>query len=290
MTPASDAFSSNAAFVLIHGAWHNHETWSDLTPELEALGHAVVAIDLPGAGANALSPASFSHRPLDPAAFATEPSPNAGVTQDERTAAAVAAVRDAASKGNGEVVLVGHSLGGLTISPVAEQIPSELKAVVYLTAFMVPNGMVAGEMIGHEIMADAEVLPLLMADPEVVGVLRMDTASDDADYLAGVKSAFYADLTDDQFATATTRLHCDEPAQVAAVPSVITAENFGQVDRHYIHCANDRAIVAAGQDLMVEMTDASIGSTTTVHRMETSHSPFYSDPAGLAAILTSIAK
>ncbi|MGI9613205.1 MAG: alpha/beta hydrolase, partial [Acidimicrobiales bacterium] len=152
--------SSNAAFVLIHGAWHSRETWNELTPELEALGHAVVAIDLPGAGANASVPESFHRRPLDPAAFGSEPSPNAGVTQEQRTEATIDAVREAAKAGNGEVVLVGHSLGGLTISPVAEAIPDELRAVVYLTAFLLPNGMVAGEMIGHEIMADAEVPPL----------------------------------------------------------------------------------------------------------------------------------
>lgn len=279
----------NAAFVLIHGAWHNQETWADLVPELTARGHASVAIDLPGAGANAAVPESFSQRPLDPAAFGTEPSPNAGVTQEERTAAAIAAVRQAATLGNGEVVLVGHSLGGLTISPVAEQIPDELKAVVYLTAFMLPNGMVAGEMIGHEIMATAEVPPLFMADPEAVGALRMDTGSDDPAYLAKVKSAFYADLTDEQFATALTRLHCDEPAQVAGVPSPITPAAFGQVDRHYIRCAQDRAILAEAQDLMVQQVDAQMDNTTTVHRMDTSHSPFYSQPAALADILTSLA-
>lgn len=281
--------STKPAFVLVHGAWHSHATWTELTPELEAAGHAVVAIDLPGAGANAAVPASFGQRPLDPEAFGTEPSPNAAVTQAERTEAAIAAVRDAAGKGNGQVVLVGHSLGGLTISPVAERIPDELAAVVYLTAFLLPNGMVAGEMIGHEIMASAEVPPLFMADPDVVGALRMDTASTDPDYLAAVRSAFYADLTDERFATALTRLHCDEPAAVAAVPSDVTAERFGTVDRHYIRCADDRAIVAEGQDLMVSLTDESLGSTTTVHRMATSHSPFYSDPAGLAAVLTSIA-
>jgi pimeloyl-ACP methyl ester carboxylesterase len=281
--------STKPAFVLIHGAWHSHETWNELVPELEACGHAVVAIDLPGAGANASVPDSFHQRPLDPAAFGSEPSPNAGVTQDERTDATIDAVRQAAKTGNGDVVLVGHSLGGLTISPVAEAIPDELKAVVYLTAFLLPNGMVAGEMIGHDVMAHAEVPPLFMADPEVVGALRLDTGSTDPDYVAKARSAFYADLTDEQLATALSRLHCDEPAAVAGVPSNITAERFGTVERHYVRCAQDRAIVAEGQDLMVSLVDTAMGNTTAVHNMETSHSPFYSDPAGLADILSTIA-
>lgn len=277
------------AFVLVHGAWHNHHTWDDLIPELEARGYAAVALDLPGAGANAAIPASFNQRPLDPAAFGTEPSPNAGVTQGERTEAVIAAVREAAGLGNGRVVLVGHSLGGLTISPVAETIPDEVGAVVYLTAFLLPPGMVAGEIIGHELMADARVPSLFMADPEQVGALRMDVASPDAAYRALAREAFYADLTDEQFDTALSHLHPDEPAQVAGVPSPITAERFGTVDRHYIRCTDDRAIVAAGQDHMVTITDAAIGGSTTVHNMDTSHSPFFSDPGGLADILASIA-
>jgi hypothetical protein len=122
-----------------------------------------------------------------------------------------------------------------------------------------------------------------------VGALRMDVASTDPGYLAKVRSAFFGDLTDEQFAVALAHLHCDEPAQVAAVPSPITAARFGSVERHYIRCAQDRAILAAGQDLMVELVDAELGSSTVVHRMDTSHSPFHSDPVGLADILAGIA-
>ncbi len=276
-------------FVLVHGAWHSHRTWDTLVPELEARGYSAVTLDLPGAGANAAIPAAFTARPLDSVAFATEPSPNASVTQAERTAAVIAAVQQAAADGNGKVVLVGHSLGGLTISHVAETVPEQLRAVVYLTAFLLPSGTVAGEIIGHEVMAAAEVPALFMADPAQVGALRLDVASTDPQYVAGLRSAFYADLTDDQFAEAATHLHCDEPAQVAGVPSPITVGRFGTVDRHYIRCAQDRAIVAEGQDLMVAMVDEQLGNSTTVHRMDTSHSPFHSEPAGLADILASIA-
>lgn len=123
---------SNAAFVFVHGAWHNHATWDRVVPILNGLGFATETLDLPGAGVNARAPASFRRRPFDAAAFASEPSPNAGVTQEERTDAVIAAVEKAADAGNGKVVLVGHSLGGLTISDVAERIPTKLHALVYL--------------------------------------------------------------------------------------------------------------------------------------------------------------
>ena len=40
---------------------------------------------------------------------------------------------------------------------------------------------------------------------------------------------------------------------------------------------------------MISATDAAIGAATTVHTMSTSHSPFHSDPVGLAQILVGIA-
>jgi pimeloyl-ACP methyl ester carboxylesterase len=80
------------AFVFIHGAWHSAATWLKLMPLLEARGYVACVLDLPGAGANAKAPSSYDRRPLDAAAFASEPSPNASVTQEDRTRAVIALV------------------------------------------------------------------------------------------------------------------------------------------------------------------------------------------------------
>lgn len=275
--------------VLIHGAWHDHHSWDAIVPILARAGCVAKAIDLPGAGGEAPRPRSFHARPLDPAAFGTEPSPNAGTTQDERTEAAIAAVREVNAATGGKAVVLGHSLGGLTVSAVTEAIPDEISAAVYLTAFMVPPGMVAGQIIQHELMAEALVPSLFMADPEEVGALRMDVGSSDAAYRARLKDAFYADLTDEQFETALKHLHPDEPAQVAGVPSTISADRFGSVPRHYIACTEDRAITIAGQHEMVRLVDDAIGGKTIVATLSTSHSPFYSQPDALAQMILATA-
>lgn len=279
----------NPAFVFIHGAWHGARTWDKVIPALEAAGHHCVAIDLPGAGKNAAAPAAFTAKPFDPAAFGTELSPNAGVTQEERTAAVIEAVRSAAKQGNGKVVLVGHSLGGITLSPVAEAIPELLHAAVYLTAFLLPPGMPAIAMIQHESMAAALVPGLFMADPMQVGALRINVASDDASYLSGLKAAFFGDVDQAEFETFRKTLHCDEPAQVAVVPSAVTKARFGGVARHYVHCDADQAITPAGQALMVALVDEAIGNKTSIHRLSASHSPFLSQPSQVAEILLGIA-
>src|ERR1700683_625998 len=155
MNSAQAMSATKAVFVLIHGGWHNHSAWDRVTPILKANGFAALTLDLPGAGTNAIAPTSLGRRLFDPAAFAAERSPSAGVTQEERTQAVVALVEEAASLSDGKVVLVGHSAGGMTISAVAEQVPNLLLAVVYLAGFMVPNGMPLTAMRKNETMASA---------------------------------------------------------------------------------------------------------------------------------------
>ena len=78
-----------AAFVLIHGGWHNHAAWERVTTILE------------------------DRRPFGAAVYATERSPPADVTQEERTQAAVALIKEASSLNDDRVILVGHSAGGV---------------------------------------------------------------------------------------------------------------------------------------------------------------------------------
>ncbi|MGF7179090.1 alpha/beta fold hydrolase [Tunturiibacter psychrotolerans] len=120
--------ATKAMFVLIHGGWHNHSSWDRVTPILKSDGPEALTIDLPGAGANAIASTSLGLRRFDPAAFAAEPSPNGAVTQEERTRAVVALVKEAASLSDGRVILVGHSAGGMTASAVAHQVPNLLLA------------------------------------------------------------------------------------------------------------------------------------------------------------------
>jgi pimeloyl-ACP methyl ester carboxylesterase len=281
--------SEKPAFVFIHGGWHNAHTWDKVTALLKDRGYVSVAFDLPGAGENAKYPESFYKRPLDRPAFASEPSPNAGITQDERTQATLDAIDKARKLGNGKVILVGHSQAGLTLSPAVQHSPDKVHAVVYLTAYMLPNGMPAVAIFGDKSMAGSQVMGLMMANPAMVGALRLDNNASDSDYLGKIKSAFYADISDDDFKLALGNLHCDEPAAVVRVPSDITSDKFGTVTRHYIRCTQDNAIPITGQDHMIALVDENMGNKTTVHTLETSHSPFYSEPEKLVDILVTIA-
>jgi len=280
--------ATKAAFVLVHGAWHNRSTWDKITPILEANGFSASTLDLPGAGVNAIAPASLARRPFDHAAFAAEPSRVAGVTQEARTRAVVALVENAAALSDGKVILVGHSAGGVTISAVAEQAPNLLGAVVYLAAFMAPNGMSLLAMLHHESLSSALSPGLFVGDPAAIGATRIHAGSTDDAYRSRLKAAFYGDVSESDFAQAASQLHCDEPNAGALTPSDITPGRFGAVPRHYIRCTQDRAVPLTGQDYMIATVDRAIGGKTTIHTMESSHSPFLSQPVALSKILIDI--
>jgi len=280
--------ATKAVFVLIHGGWHNHSAWDKVTPILKANGFAALTPDLPGAGVNAIAPTSLRGSPFDPAAFAAERSPIAGVTQEERTQAVVALVKQAASLSDGKVILVGHSAGGVTISAVAEQVPNLLLAVVYLSGFLVPNGMPLLAMLQHEALSSALAPGLFVGDPAAIGATRIHAGSTDEAYRVLLKAAFYGDVSQSEFAHAASQLHCDESNAGAVSPSEITPERFGTLPRHYIRCTQDRAIPLAGQDHMIATVDSAIGGKTITHTLESSHSPFVSQPASLSKILIGI--
>ena len=280
--------ATKAVFVLVHGGWHDHSAWDKVTPILEANGFAALTLDLPGAGVNAIAPASLGRRPFDATAFAAEPSPIAGVTQEERTQAVVALVEEAASLSDGKVILVGHSAGGMTISAVAEQVPDLILAVVYLAGFLVPTGMSLLAMLQHDTLSSALAPGLFVGDPVAIGATRIHVGSTDEAYRSLLKAAFYADVSESEFAHAVSQLHCDESNSGAVAPSNITPERFGTVPRHYIRCTQDRAIPLTGQNYMIATVDAAIGGKTTTHTLESSHSPFLSQPATLSRILIDI--
>ncbi|MDI9690548.1 GGDEF domain-containing protein, partial [Burkholderia cenocepacia] len=70
-----------------------------------------------------------------------------------------------------------------------------------------------------------------------------------------------------------------------------TAPRWGALDRHYIKCLQDRVILPALQQRFIDEADAfAPGNPTHVHQLDSSHSPFVSQPASTAGVLADIAK
>jgi pimeloyl-ACP methyl ester carboxylesterase len=111
--------------ALVHGSYHGAWCWDFLRPELERLGHRVIAIDLP-------------------------------ISDPSLGAADYASTVDNALDPDSEPILVGHSMAGLVIPLVAASRP--VRRLVFLAAFLPSPGTSAGEQRATEAI-DGRISP-----------------------------------------------------------------------------------------------------------------------------------
>ncbi|MTV37206.1 alpha/beta hydrolase [Duganella radicis] len=282
--------TSKPTFVFVHGAWHGGWCWSEVARLLAERGYQSVMLDLPGHGLDARFPTAYTARPQNVGALAVEVSPLATLTLNDYRDSALKVIRALVAAGSGPVVLVGHSLGGATLSAVAEAEPSLIRRLVYLTAFVPVVYPTAIQYLQQPDFAASEVPSLFVADPSAVTATRINHDSADTSYVARVKSAFYHDVGDVAFAAIANLLTPDEPLGALTTPINATVARWGSVPRTFIRCTGDRAIPIAVQDKMIAEADAfTPGNTFARRTLATSHSPFASAPAELVAALTSMA-
>jgi pimeloyl-ACP methyl ester carboxylesterase len=243
-----------ASFVLIHGAWHGAWCWERVVPLLARAGHRVAAPDLPGHG--------------------MDQTPAREVTL-EACAARVCAVAAGQTR---PVILVGHSLGGIVVSQAAERCPERVDLLVYLAAFLLPHGHSRGSW-GQ-------------SAPEMAASLSPVTRATTIDREAGViavaseaaRELFYGDCSEEEARRATARLR-PEPLASALTPLSVSAARWGSVPRAYIETLRDRAIPLEAQRAMRRALPCA-----SVVSMDTSHSPFLSEPEALAAHLIELSR
>lgn len=244
-----------STILMVHGGWHWGGCFQKVATRVAASGHPVI---LPDLTAHGYSPATYDQ-----------------VTSIEDHVAPVAALLEAASE---PVVLLGHSLGGVTLSYLAEKYPDKIRKLIYLTAFMVPNGKTVSDYVYSSDYAKdpaaAEIVQLLSASADGKGVVLK---TDDPMLL---KAAFYADCSPRDIAMAAANI-CPIISGVQYIaPSSITPDRFGSIPRVFIECTADRAIPIAMQRRM----QADVPGAT-VMTLPTGHSPFFSAPERLAEFI-----
>ena len=271
------------AFVLVHGSWHGAWCWGLVEPMLQRAGHMTLAIDLPGHGLDARNPVAFTKRPLDPAAFATEPSALAAIPTSAYAAAVQEAAMRARAQGAERVVAVGHSMGGVPVTFAAAGKPELFDDIIYLAALAPTPGKPAGAYLALEAQASgSKIGSVIMADPAVVGALRMDPRSEDAAYLAGAKEALAADVDDALLAQVMHMLTPDAP--VAMYGDVAEfASGWEKLRISYIRCTEDQTVVPETCEAIVaDLNAAGVETPVALVDLKASHEAMFGAPEALA--------
>lgn len=246
---SDDDQPASKTFVLVHGAWQGAYAWDEVKVLLEKKGHKVVVIELPGHGADQTPPQQ--------------------ITMDSYRDKVVAAIN--AQKGR--VILVGHSMGGSVITTTAEKIPAKIQRLIYIGAFIPTNGQTLIQLAGLD--KESQLGPALVPsnDQLTLGV-RADRFI--AIFIKDGSEAAKKKVADN---------YRPDPAIPFTHPFVLTAANFGQVDKFYIHTLQDSTI---GISLQRQM--AASANIVKKDSLATSHCPFFTKPAELVTIMLKAAK
>jgi pimeloyl-ACP methyl ester carboxylesterase len=234
-------------FILIHGSWHNSWNWHKVVPLLEKEGHRAIAIDLPGMGRD--------KTPI----------------REVKLKSTVERICDVIDSVEGKVILVGHSKNGIMISQAAEYRPDKIEKLVYLAAYLIPNGKTQRE---YSIQDTEGVLKPFVR-------MNEDSTAHTLDPVI-YKEGLYADC--EEYITDLAKLLLsEEPMESGITPLELTEENYGRVPRVYIECTEDKAVTPFIQKKMyTEMP------CEKVYSLPTSHSPFFSKPKELVEILAKL--
>ncbi len=238
-------------FLLIHGAFGGAWCWGPVTGGLEAAGHSVEAIDLPGAG--------------------SDPTPLAEVTLDLYAERICAALADGPP-----ALLVGQSMGGMAITQAAARYPDGVAALAYVSAFVPQDGQsligltTFPEAAGDQVQANIVV----EGDPPVA---RMPPEA--------APQALYHCAPPERAAWAAAQLG-PQPVAAFAQPVALSdaAPRFAELPRAYVSCLQDRAIPVAMQRRMY-----TAAGCDPVIELDTDHSPWLSRTSELVSALNRIA-
>ncbi|MEN8660115.1 alpha/beta hydrolase family protein [Marivita sp.] len=233
-----------ATFVLVHGAWHGGWCWKETAHSLRASGHIVYTPTLTGLGerSHLLTPEIDADLHVQDVV---------GLFQWEELE---------------DVILVGHSYGGVVITGVAGQVPDKIRSLIYLDAF-------APEQSGVSIFANANPQRMAAFEAQIakgrhaVEPDLFDAWSEDPD-----KRAWLKDMC------------TPHPIECLRRGVTLTGAEKSIKERHYIICArNDPSAFWSEYERVRHLPE------WTTHEIATKHDAMVDAPEALAVLLAGIA-
>jgi pimeloyl-ACP methyl ester carboxylesterase len=219
---------SRATIVLVHGAFVDGSGWAGVHRILRDDGYRVIVVQ----------------------------NPTTSLADD------VAATRRAIAAAEGDVVLVGHSYGGVVITEAGSD--PRVSALVYIAAFAPDQGESVSSLTANA-PPDAPALPILAP---VDGFLLLDKVK--------FPAAFAADVAPD---TAQFMADSQLPWGAQALEGKISSPAWKSKPSWYLVAQNDRIIPPDAQRAMAGRAGA------TVQAIPGSHALYVANPQAVAALI-----
>ena len=198
-----------STYVLVHGAWHTGKELATVAESIEATGH------------KSFTPTIKGNRPSD--------------TRDVGLAEAIQSIVDFLVLNElKDLVLVGHSYGGMVITGVADLVPNRIRRLVYWNAFVPNNGESLNDMLPPQYVELFEHIAIGRGDGSVVlpFTIWREAFINDAD-LDTAQRAFRV-LNPHPIKTLRDKISLStNPAEMAVAKSYINCTEDTSLPHHY---------------------------------------------------------
>ena len=236
------ATRTGVTFLVAHGAWQAGWAWKKMHPLLNAAGHRLITPTYTGLGEreHLASPSNDLETHI----------------QDMLAVIKYEDLRD--------VVLIGHSYGGIVATAVADRVPDRIAQLIYLDAFVLKDGQAPVDLnpaVRQHMQERAKAGDGWRVPPNPIPA---DTSDVDARWIA------------------ERRL----PQSIKCFETPLRLQNGETtLPRSYIYCTR----IAPGDPFRPFAERAKSDSSWRYYEIDASHSPHITAPEALAALLQTIA-
>jgi pimeloyl-ACP methyl ester carboxylesterase len=232
-----------ATFVVAHGAWSAGWAWKKMRPLMRAAGHELWTPTYTGLGERA----HLGH---------------ADVSLDTHIQDVVAVLE---TEDLNDVILIGHSYGGMVATGVADRARARIRHLVYLDAFAPRDGQAVFDLV----------------PPDIAAKMRAGAAASPSGF--GIPSnPMPSDTAPEDVAWASTR-RLPQPVKAFSTKLRLSAEPT--MPRTYIYAKK----AGIGDTFRQFAERAKHEKWRHCFEIESSHNPHITTPQALLALLTEIA-